>query len=152
MHHLYSALQAIHVLSAILGVGPIFLFNLILKKAKTAEQLRYAHRIVNRLNRNANASFGLILLSGLMMGWLNPYLFRMEWYIASLILFLASAVYAVTAVEPVLKQMNRIAEQTDGSEIPQEYIALFKKKQFRDRTANIMAVIIILLMVIKPVF
>jgi hypothetical protein len=53
LHHLYSALQAVHVLSAILGVSPIFLFNLILKKAKTAEQLRYAHRIVNRLNRNA---------------------------------------------------------------------------------------------------
>ncbi|MFD0869919.1 Predicted integral membrane protein [Chlamydia abortus] len=152
MHYLYTALLVIHILSAILGVGPVFLLNMILRKAKTAEQLRYAHRIVSRLNRNANASFGLILLSGLSMGWINPWLFRLEWYIASLVLFFVSGVYAITAVEPILKQMNRIAGQTEDSDIPREHAALLQKKQVRDRVANLIAIAIILLMIVKPTF
>ena len=89
MQYLYTLLLVFHILSAILGVGPVFLFNKILKRAETVEQLRYAHHIVEKLNRNANYSFGIILVTGLLMGWMNPYLFRTEWYIASLILFLS---------------------------------------------------------------
>lgn len=130
MHYLYTALLVIHILSAILGVGPVFLLNMILRKAKTAEQLRYAHRIVSRLNRNANASFGLILLSGLSMGWINPWLFRLEWYIASLVLFFVSGVYAITAVEPILKQMNRVAGQTGTATSPASMRRCFRKSKF----------------------
>ena len=91
MYYLYTSLLVFHILSAIFGVGPVFLFNMILKRAKSAEQLRYAHHIVEKLNRNANVSFGVILISGLLMGWINPYLFQTEWYIASLVLFLSQA-------------------------------------------------------------
>lgn len=154
MQYVYTALLVVHILSAILGVGPVFLFNMILSKAHTAEQLRYAHRIVNRLNRNANMSFVLILLTGLAMGWLNPWLFRMEWYIAALTLFFISGLYVITAVEPLLKQMSRIAAQTedDCGDVPREHAAIFRKKQVRDRVSTIMALVIILLMVLKPAF
>lgn len=153
MQHLYTLLLVFHILSAILGVGPVFLFNKILKRAETVEQLRYAHHIVEKLNRNANYSFGIILVTGLLMGWMNPYLFRTEWYIASLILFFISGLYAIFAVEPLLKQMQGItSNQSVSSKISTEYKMLFQRKQSRDMVANLIAVVIILLMVIKPVF
>lgn len=153
MHYLYTSLLVFHILSAIVGVGPVFLFNMILKRAASVEQLKYAHHIVGKLNRNANFSFGVILLSGLLMGWMNPYLFQSEWYIVSLVLFFISGMYAIFAVEPILKQMQGIAlNQSVSSEISSEYKMLFQRKQSRDMLANLIAVIIILLMVIKPVF
>lgn len=153
MYYLYTSLLVFHILSAIFGVGPVFLLNMILKRAKSAEQLRYAHHIVEKLNRNANVSFGVILISGLLMGWINPYLFQTEWYIASLVLFFISGMYAIFAVEPILKQMQGIASNPSGpSEISSEYKTLFQRKQSRDMVANLIAVMIILLMVIKPAF
>jgi hypothetical protein len=150
LNHLYTALLVIHILAVILGVGPVFLFNTILKRAQTADQLRYAHLIVGKLNRNANLSYGIILLSGLSMGWINPSLFRMEWYVASLVLFFISGVYAITAIEPVLKRMQGISDRSVTGEIPQEYKVLFQKKKVREWAANFIAIVIILLMVIKP--
>ncbi|MCT1401346.1 hypothetical protein AK95_09285 [Paenibacillus sp. LC231] len=153
MYYLYTSLLVFHILSAIFGVGPVFLFNMILKRAKSAEQLKYAHHIVEKLNRNANVSFGVILISGLLMGWINPYLFQTEWYIASLVLFFISGMYAIFAVEPILKQMQGIASNPSGpGEISSEYKTLFQRKQSRDMVANLIAVMIILLMVIKPAF
>lgn len=153
MDYLYTTLLVFHILSAILGVGPVFLFNMILKRAKTMVQLQYAHQIVEKLNRNANFSFGVILISGLLMGWMNPYLFEAEWYIASLVLFIISGMYAIFAVEPILKKLQGIASnQTVPNEISLEYKTLFQRKQARDLVANLIAVAIILLMVIKPVF
>lgn len=152
LNHLYTALVVIHVLAVILGVGPVFLFNTILMRAQTADKLQYAHLIIGKLNRNANLSYGIILLSGLAMGWIYPWLFQMEWYIASLVLFFISGIYAMTAIEPVLKRMKGISDQSVTSEIPQEYEVLFQKKKVREWVANSIVIVIILLMIIKPVF
>jgi len=152
MDYLYLSLLVIHISSAIFGVGPVFLFNMILRRAKTVDQLRYAHHIVEKLNKNANLSFGILLVTGLILGWMSPYLFRQMWYIASIVLFLISGFYALLVVEPILKRLHQIARQSTSAEVSQEYKQLFQKKQARDMLANLMAIAIILLMIIKPVF
>jgi uncharacterized membrane protein len=150
MNNLYTILIVIHVLSAIVGVGPVFFFNLILKRARNNGELIYAHRLVEKMSRNANVGFGLLLLTGLSMGWINPYYFKMTWYVTSIILFFLSGCYAMFIIEPKLKRLAEIASNANREAITDEYRILFKKKAAYDWFGNLLAIAIILLMILKP--
>lgn len=150
MNHLYNLLIVVHILSAIVGVGPVLFINFILRKTKNNEELMYAHRLVEKLNRNANVGFGLLLLTGLLMGWINPFYFQMTWYVVSLSLFLLSACYAIFIIEPKLKQLAQIVSNAKVSTISDEYRALYKKKAAYDVVGNMLLIAIIILMILKP--
>ena len=86
----YSIVLLIHVLSAILGLGPGFVMIYVVSRAKTMTELKHAYLIRNRIHRFVMIGGTLLLLSGLTMGAIRPYLFHMGWYITSLVLFLTA--------------------------------------------------------------
>jgi len=150
VHQIYMLLVGIHIFAAIIGVGPALAFNRVLKTAENMNELKSAYKIIGKLNHFANIGFGLLLLTGLLMGLMNPSLFQMIWYDLSLIIFIILGLYQAIITEPKMKSLLKIAETYDGVDIPQEYKNLSEKKAPYDWLSNTILIIIFILMVFKP--
>lgn len=84
---MYRILLLVHVLSAILGMGPGFVMIYIVTRATNMTELRHAYLIRNRLHIFVMVGGSLLLVTGLIMGAINPLLFHFKWYVTSLVSF-----------------------------------------------------------------
>jgi len=92
----------------------------------------------------------LLLLSGLAMGFINTYLFRMGWFVTSLVLFLVALGFGPVVLSPLSKPIKTLLKQHQGEDIPQQYYHLSKKLFFYERIENVIFLVIIMMMVLKP--
>ncbi|MEN1968493.1 DUF2269 family protein [Lentibacillus sp. N15] len=146
----YMVLVFIHVFSAILGMGPGFVMIYVVTQAKTMTELRHAYAIRNRLHIFVMVGGMLLLITGLWMGALNPYLFHAGWYVASLILFLIALGFGPTVLSPRSRPIKALLKSHSGDDIPDEYYVLAKKLFFYERMENVIFLIVIALMITKP--
>ncbi|HMT76690.1 MAG: DUF2269 family protein [Saprospiraceae bacterium] len=147
---LYNIILLIHVFSAILGLGPGFVMIYIVTRASTMSELRHAYLIRNRLHIFVMVGGTLLLLSGLAMGFINTYLFRMGWFVTSLVLFLVALGFGPVVLSPLSKPIKTLLKQHQGEDIPQQYYHLSKKLFFYERIENVIFLVIIMMMVLKP--
>lgn len=147
---LYQFLVLIHVLSAILGMGPGFIMIYVVTKATNMIELKHAYFIRNRLHVFVMVGGTLLLLSGLALGVLNTILFSATWYITSLILFIIALAFGPLVLSPLAKPIKLLIKNTTNNEIPKEYKVLAKRLFFYERIENIIFIIIIILMILKP--
>lgn len=147
---LYQFILLIHIFSAILGMGPGFVLIYVVTRAKNMTELRHAYLIRKRLHNFVMIGGSLLLLTGLIMGAMAPYLFRMGWYITSLILFIIALGFGPVILSPKSKPIKILLEMHKGEEIPKEYHPLAKSLFFYERLENIIFLIVIVLMVLKP--
>ncbi len=146
----YKVLVLVHVLSAILGLGPGFVMIYIVTRAKTMTELRHAYLIRNRLHIFVMVGGTMLLLTGLAMGSINTYLFQAKWYVTSLTLFLIALGFGPVVLSPRSRPIKSLLKQHTGDNIPDEYYGLAKKLFFYERIENVLFLIIIFLMVLKP--
>lgn len=146
----YKLLVFIHIFSAILGLGPGFIMIYVVTKSKTMTELRHAYMIRNRIHIFVMIGGTLLLLTGILMGIINPYLFSQGWYIVSLILFLVALAFGPIALSPRSKPIKKMLKEHQGDEIPERYFTLSKELFFYERLENILFLIIIALMILKP--
>lgn len=150
MADLYRVLVVIHVLSAILGLGPGFVMIYVVTRATNMTELKHAYLIRNRLHNFVIVGGTLLLLSGLAMGIITPYLFRAGWYVTALILFLVALAFGPVMLSPRSKPIKELLKKHQGENIPDEYYPLARNLFFYERVENVIFIIIILLMVLKP--
>lgn len=146
----YSFLLLIHVFSAILGLGPGFVMIYIVTKAKNMTELKHAYLIRNRVHVFVMVGGALLLLTGLLMGFLNSGLFQAGWYLTSLILFFIALAFGPLVLSPRSKPIKKLLNNHKGEKIPEEYYQLSKKLFFYERIENLIFLIIIVLMILKP--
>lgn len=146
----YDILVVIHVFSAIVGLGPGFVMIYIVTKAETMTELRHVYKIRNRIHIFVMIGGTLLLLTGLVMGLLRPYLFNQIWFISSLVLFLIALGAGPILLSPRSKPIKIILEEHKGEHVPERYHALSKQLFFYERITNIIFFIIILLMITRP--
>lgn len=146
----YRLIVLIHVFSAILGLGPGFVMIYIVTKATNMTELKHAYLIRNRLHVFVMVGGTLLLLSGLTMGFMVPAWFQTGWYVASLLLFLVALAFGPLVLSSKSKPIKKLLKEYNGEEIPNEYYILSKKLFFYERIENILFLLIILLMVLKP--
>lgn len=152
MQTIYNLLVVIHVMSAILGMGPGFYLTFVASKAKTMTELRYAYDIRHRLHIFVMIGGILLLASGLAMGFLRPSLFTAFWYIASLSLYLIALAFGPFVLKPLTKPIKALLSEHQHDNIPPEYVKLADKLFRYEWITNIIFFIIILLMITKPTF
>lgn len=152
MQTIYNLLVVIHVMSAILGMGPGFYLTFVASKAKTMTELRYAYDIRHRLHIFVMIGGILLLASGLAMGFLRPSLFTAFWYIASLSLYLIALAFGPLVLKPLTKPIKALLSEHQHDNIPPEYVKLADKLFRYEWITNIIFFIIILLMITKPTF
>ncbi|SDR03820.1 DUF2269 family protein [Virgibacillus salinus] len=146
----YELLVFIHVFSAILGMGPGFVMIYIVTKATTMTELKHAYIIRNRLHIFVMVGGTLLLITGLLMGYLHPYLFEQGWYVTSLLLYLIALGFGPTVLSPRSKPIKAMLKEHNGDEIPADYFILSKKLFFSERIENVIFLIVIALMILKP--
>jgi len=96
----YKILVFIHIFSAILGLGPGFIMIYVVTKARTMTELKHAFFIRNRIHIFVMVGGSLLLITGLLMGFINTYLFKQGWFIISLILFLIALAAGPLVLKP----------------------------------------------------
>ena len=146
----YKMIVFIHIFSAIIGMGPGFILTTVVRMGNTMTELRHSYKIRHKLHIFVMVGGTLLLITGLTMGFLNPALFRMGWYVTSLILFLISLAMGPLALSPRSKPIKAVLETHKGEEIPGEYKRLAKSLFRTEYIENIIFIIIISLMILKP--
>jgi uncharacterized membrane protein len=146
----YNVIVFIHIFSAIIGMGPGFILTTVVKSGETMTELRHAYAIRNKLHIYVMIGGTLLLITGLIMGSINQYLFHMGWYVTSLILFLISLALGPLALSPRSKPIKSLLNSYQGEEIPQEYYPLAKRLFRCEYLENFIFIIIITLMILKP--
>jgi uncharacterized membrane protein len=146
----YRLLVLVHVLSAILGLGPGFIMIYVVTRAKTMTELRHAYLIRNRLHIFVMIGGTLLLITGLAMGTMNPYLFHAGWYVTSLTLFLIALAFGPVVLSPRSKPIKAFLKNHHDDNIPSEYYKMAGKLFFYERIENLIFLVIIVLMVLKP--
>lgn len=152
MYIFYQILVFIHVVSAILGLGPGFIMIYIVTKATNMTELRHAYVIRNRVHIFVMVGGSLLLITGLAMGAINTYLFHLGWFVTSLALFLIALCFGPIILSPRTKPIKKILKEYEGEEIPKEYYAFAKDLFFYERVENVLFIIIIGFMIWKPLF
>ncbi len=150
MDVVYRILVFIHIFSAILGMGPGFILTTVVKSGDTMTELRHSYAIRHRLHIFVMVGGILLLVSGLLMGAINPYLFTMGWYVTSLLLFLVALAMGPFALTPKSKPVKVLLESHQGEDIPAEYYPLAKALFRVEHIENTIFLIIIALMILKP--
>lgn len=146
----FKILVLIHVTSAILGMGPGFVMIYVVTRAKNMTELRYAYVIRNRLHIFVMVGGSLLLITGLAMGIMVPLFFHEGWYVTCLILFLIALSMGPIVLAPRSKPIKKLLKTHTGNEIPEEYYTMAKKLFFFERIENVLFIIIIVLMILKP--
>lgn len=146
----YKILLFVHVFSAIVGLGPGFVMIYIVTRAETMTELRHAYYIRNRIHIFVMVGGTLLLLTGLLMGTLNPILFKQFWFSGSLILFLIALAAGPIVLKPRAIPIKKILEEEKSDRIPEAYDNYASELFFYERITNIIFFIIIALMILKP--
>lgn len=150
MSTLYSILVFIHIFSAIMGMGPGFILNSMPKTAKTMSELRYAYKLKNRVHIFVMVGGTLLLVTGLLMGFINPYLFSTKWYWLSLGIYLAALAMGPFVLKPISKPIKEMLKQHSGEEIPANVVLQQRKLTRYEHLINLLFIIVIALMILKP--
>ncbi len=146
----YKILVFIHIFSAILGMGPGFILTTVVKSGNTMTELRHSYAIRHRLHIFVMIGGILLLVTGLLMGAINPYLFKMGWYVTSLLLFLLALAMGPFALTPRSKPVKELLASHQGEDIPAEYYPLAKALFRVEHIENTIFLIVITLMILKP--
>ena len=147
---LYKIVVFIHIFSAIIGMGPGFILTTVVKSGNNMTELRHSYRLRNKLHIFVMVGGSLLLLTGLTMGFLNPSLFHMGWYVISLVLFLAALAIGPLVLSPRSKPVKILLAEHQGEEIPEEYWCLSKVLFRYEYLENVIFIVIIALMIVKP--
>lgn len=146
----YKILVFIHVFSAIVGLGPGFVMIYIVTKAKTMTELRHAYMIRNRIHVFVMIGGTLLLLTGIGMGLMKPYLWKQIWFSGSLLLFLIALAAGPMVLSPRSKPIKKILAEEKSDVIPASYEKLANDLFFYERITNVIFFAIIALMILKP--
>ncbi|WP_373894986.1 DUF2269 family protein [Virgibacillus sp. CBA3643] len=146
----YEVLLFVHIFSAILGLGPGFVMIYVVTKATTMTELKHAYIIRNRLHIFVMVGGTLLLITGLWMGFIHTYVLTTGWYVVSLTLYLIALAFGPLVLSPRSKPIKALLKEHNGEEIPAEYYRLSKQLFFYERIENVIFLIVIALMILKP--
>lgn len=146
----YSFLVLIHVLVAIIGVGATFVFPVLTISAKTLPQLKLTLTLLKKLELYPKIGGVFLLLTGFIMGFMFPSYFKEIWFTGSLVLYFVIQVLIIGIVDRKLKMVMPLVMKAEGKEIPNEYNDFAKATQPIHMVVHMLAIIIIILMSVKP--
>ncbi len=115
----------------------VFLMISVVSRAKTMEELRHAYEIRSMLHRFVMIGGTLLLITGLVMGVIRPYLFSQGWYVLILVLFIVGLAFGSLVLSPRSKPIKALLDTYVGVAIPPVYLELSRKLFFFERIENI---------------
>jgi len=149
---LYLVLKFAHIVLAIIAVGFTSTFGLLSVRAANIDgdgrEMIFALKAIALMSNIAHACFLLLLATGLWMIWDVGYPFTFTWIYLSLILFTVAFLAGTFVMIPSAKR--RIAILSERGPDDPEFVALSERAAKLGPALSIIAIILILLMVAKP--
>lgn len=140
----YSLVIYIHIVSAILSIGPFFvLFPLLRKMENTTNMIAfeaYLESFQTGVNVVKNAGHSLVLF-GLIAVWIGPWTIMTSWIFITLVMLILSVVYLARAFKPTIKKFGTPEfEQIKFVEKLRQGVVIY----------TVLLLIMLWLMVVKP--
>ncbi|WP_108670895.1 DUF2269 family protein [Peribacillus acanthi] len=146
----YSLLLVIHIIAAVCGLGATFAMPVLMSMPKTVSQAKFAMAVSVGIEKLAKIGSITLLLTGLIMGFISPTLFKQGWFIASIVIYIGVQPIVAFLLPKYAKQQASLLEQQKDDQLPSEYLAIGEKMKHYNIIAQISAIILIILMTIKP--
>jgi ABC-type transport system involved in cytochrome c biogenesis permease subunit len=147
---IYVIILVVHIISAVCSLGAVFANPSIMKKGTTVPKAKQALETAKDVEKYAKVGSITLLITGLILGILNPSLFTQAWYIVALLLYLAVQPIVAYMIPKKVKQLNGLLEKQDSENLPSEFLPIAMKIGKLDNIARSAIVVLIILMTIKP--
>lgn len=147
-------LVLIHVLSAIIGVGPTFYGHVLMRRGQTLDELRHSTKLSNRLDFFPKIGGTIAVISGFVLYFAGDYgKFTQVWLLGSLILYIVIQAVVVGMLMPVSKRLSTWIHDPanqKAKELPAEQMLLYMKANGLLYIASTLGTILFVLMIMKP--
>ncbi|WP_175986864.1 DUF2269 family protein [Bacillus sp. Marseille-Q1617] len=147
---LYGIIVLIHVVAAVAGLGASFAMPVVMKTPETAHQAKFSLDLSKKIENFAKIGSIVLLITGLVMGIMNPYLFKTGWYIASIAIYIGVQFIVAGIMPRKVKQMAEIIHAHNGEDVPASYGKINAELKPYNIIIHSAAIILIILMSIKP--
>ncbi|SNX70425.1 predicted integral membrane protein DUF2269 [Bacillus oleivorans] len=146
----------LHVLSAIIGVGPTFFSHVLLRKNQSIESLRLTAPLLKKLEFFPKIGGTIAVLSGLALFFLGEYgSFLQLWLIGSLILYIFIQIVVIGMVTPQMNKLNTWLNDPKNAAatgtLPEEPTSYLSKANQYFYVASGMGTLLFIFMILKPV-
>jgi len=147
-------LVLIHVLSAIIGIGPTFFGHVLVRNNQTLEQLRHNLKLAGGLDFFPKIGGTLAVITGILLIVLNDYgTFTQLWLVGSLVLYVLIQIVVIGFVAPSQKRLAQwVFDEANRSrtELPQEQRNILARANSMLYIASAMGVALFVFMILKP--
>ncbi|MFS0824250.1 DUF2269 family protein [Bacillus sp. 1P02SD] len=144
----------VHVLSAIIGVGPTFFAHVLLRKNQNAVQLRQSMALSQMLNFFPKIGGSIAVLTGILLVIIGNYgSFLNLWLIGSLIIYILIQIIVIGIIDPNAKKLAGWVFDENNKEavdLPEEQDQLLSKISNQFYFATVFGVLLFILMIWKP--
>lgn len=147
-------LVVIHVLSAVLGLGPAYAFPFILRRTSSVEEMRRCLSQVATLEAFPKIFGTIALVSGLLLFFVGSYgPFAQTWILGALIAYVLLEALIIGFLNPATQRLQRALA---GDPASPERIAADERDRLYARVRNshawagIGSLVIFVLMIVKP--
>ncbi|RDU38695.1 hypothetical protein DRW41_03805 [Neobacillus piezotolerans] len=147
---MYNYLLFIHIISAVTAIVAITGYPVIMSCVRTVEQAKFGLRLLEKMAILSKIGGILLLLTGLLFGYQQTYLFGELWYWLALAIFCVILVILAVLLPFGMKQQLELLHQSLGETLPEGYRRSRRRSLRLEVIANFCVVISILLMVFKP--
>lgn len=141
----------LHILSAVIGVGPTFFAHVLVRRNQTPAQYRTSYAVSKMLEPFPKIGGSIAVLSGLALYFLGNYgSFTQLWLLGALVLYLLIQVTVVGLVTPASNQLQAWLDSAEGmaaTAFPANQQGLLNKVNTLYWIASAMGVTIFILMV-----
>ena len=147
---LLLAVKYVHILAAIVAVGLNISYAVwIIRAQRDPGHTAFALKGIKFLDdRIANPSYGVLLITGILMVFLAGYSLTTLWIDIALVLFILLIVIAVVFYTPTLRDQIKLVESGDTTSV--EFNRLAQRGQIAGQALGVIVLVILAMMVFKP--
>ncbi|MCG1020288.1 DUF2269 family protein [Sutcliffiella horikoshii] len=147
-------LVLIHVLVAIIGIGPTFFGTILLRKHQTISDLRHNVLLQHKLDYFPKIGGTLAVITGILLVLFGSYGSILQvWLFGSLVLYLGIQVIVIGFISPALSDLQRWLLHPDNrasTQLPPTQTSALHKVSNLYWLTILLGCIIFILMIIKP--
>jgi uncharacterized membrane protein len=149
-----KVLILVHVMAAIIGIGPTYFGHILLRKNQTLEQLRHGISLSDKLMYFPKIGGTLAVLTGILLVILGDYNFMHLWLIGSLVLYILIQVIVIGFMDPVQKKLAKWVldpANANAKTLPEEQNKQLIKVNNLFYSASIIGALLFVFMIWKPI-
>lgn len=149
-----NAVVLVHVLAAIIGIGPTYFTHVLLRKGQTLGQLRQSVKLAKTLEFFPKILGSLAVVTGLLLAWLGDnYGFDLFWIYGAIVLYVLIQIVVIGFMAPQAAKATALLEASkddpNGPASPDINAAIARTNAIT-YVASAMGVLLFLFMFFKP--